>query len=212
MELKSLPKSLHDITLEQWVNWNIQYGKDLAVKAKAEKTADETMLYWDEFYSKYYSFYANTPLEDVLAVLVDSPDLYTGIIKEAALTQAVLYREMQALKNLDLVNTEFDYLGFKWKIQSPVNVVNPKELTVEEFEQSQHTALIFADLQDGVTSAIYELCSAYIVSTEGDKLTSDIIKPLPLYIALCVKRYVEETINLYTALANDREHNTTQPV
>lgn len=210
MEVVQLPRSLHDITLEQWVKWNILYGKDLMAKAKeCDDDSDKMLLFEIEFALKHYAHHSNTPTIDIDAMLVNDKEAVVEIVKEASLSQAMMFREMCDISNVDFKNAEFGFDGRKWHIVPPVNILAGKELTVAEFDKCQDIALIMSDFQDGNYLAIYELCEQYLQTVEGDIPASGSLKLLPLYIALCVKAYIIQTINLLNQLSHDRAAVTT---
>lgn len=209
MEIKQLPKTLHDITLEEWIRWQDMYGRDLLKRAKKKKSEDEALLFDTEFYLKHYAYYSNTLLAEVEAACYGEDTQVVEVVKESALSQAMLFREMVDLQLVDLVNTEFSFDGYIWRIKPPFVIDTTKELTIEQFERSQDIALIFSDLQDGKFEALLDLCAEYLQTINKDIPTIDYMKSLPLSIALCVKKYVEDTINLYKTLTHAvREPNT----
>ena len=204
MELKQLPQSLSDITLEKWVGWHEEYGAGLLAKTKGQMSDDELLLFEVDFHSKNYAYYTDTELEEVIAAKADIIE----IVKASAIFQAQLFSEMQIIGHKDLVNAEFDFVGWKWKIQSPVSVANQSEVTIKEFDVIQEVSLLLVNLQEGELQSLYKLCELYLhpISGKGELLPLERqMKTLPLSIALCVKKYVEDTINLYHALVNDRK-------
>lgn len=208
MEIKQLPKKLQDITLEKWVGWHTAYGNALVGKAASihSEDSDAMLLFETEFSLKHYAWYSDTPLAEVEAAAYrDVDSCVIEIVKEASISQASLFRDMVNLGMINLVESEFVFDNKVCRIVPPLNVTDYKALTIPEFERSQDVALVLSDLQDGKYEALYELCTLYLQSDKKYIPTIDYAKSLPLSIALCVKRYVEETIYLYNSLANDRE-------
>lgn len=206
MEIKQLPKRLQDITLEKWVGWHTAYGDALLKKAELVSGDDAMLLFETEFAIKHYAWYSDTSLVDVEAAAYREVDsCVVEIVKEASLSQASLFRDMLNMGQLNLVESEFVFDKKVWRIVPPLNIADYKSLTIPEFERSQDVALVLSDLQDGKYEALYELCTLYLQSDKKYIPTIDYAKSLPLSIALCVKRYVEETIYLYNSLTNDRE-------
>lgn len=206
MQIVQLPKSLNDVTLEQWVNWNNIYGKDLMAKARAaEGDEDKMLLFETEFALKHYAHYSNTPTVDIDELLVSDKDAVVEIIKEASLSQAMMFREMCDIPNIDFKNIEFDFYGYKWRIVPPVHIEANTKLTVEQFEKCQDISLILSRLQDAEVEALYELCIEYLQTVAGKHMTTVLISgDVPLYVALCVKAYTIQTINLLNQLSHDR--------
>lgn len=210
MEILELPKSLKDITLQKWVEWNMTYGTNLLNRAKkvySDKSSDEVKLLFEaEFMIKHYAWYSNTDLSIVEAACYNDIDSQiVEITKESTLSQAMLFREMCEIGSLDLLNTQFKWEDKQWIIVPPLKVADTNTITLAEFERSQDIAMIFSDLQDGDFSALYELCRAYLQTIDGVIIADvEAIKLVPLSIALAVKKYVEDTINLFKALTRDR--------
>ena len=214
MTVKELPKRLADVTLEQYVVWNDTFGKELLAKARTIDMSDpdKTMLFEADFMFKHYAHYSGTSLADIEAAVYDGhfPGLAADISKESAMSQAMLFREMCDLGSIDFVMHTFEFDNRVWIIKPPIAVALDKKLSVADFEACQKLALTLSDLQDGKFEALYGLCEEYLETTEGDKITSETLtKTLPLSIALAVKRYMSDTINLYSALVRDDPTATT---
>ncbi len=209
-EIKELPKSLDSLTLQQWVEWDKTYGKELGNKFKDAESLDDEhyMLLQYDLYKKYYCFYTNTQLSDMEILLKEKPNFIVEIMKISSESQMLIFREMSELQYFDEINNEFTFENKTWIIAPPFAVKNPESLTIQEFEQSQDIALIFSDLQDGDTNALYELCGAYLRPKQGGESFAtmpkdfkvNLMKTLPLRIGLCVKKYIEETISVYSLL------------
>lgn len=208
MGIVNLPKSLNDITLEQWVAWHNIYGKDLQAKLPADTNDEDAMiLYETEFALKHYAHYSGTPTIDIDAVLVSDPGFVVELVKESSLSQAMLFREMCDIQNTDFKKAVFIFDGRQWHIVPPVYPTAGHKLSVGEFEKCQDIALTLSGLQDGRYEAMYELCAQYLQTLEGLYMTHDqlnIIGSLSLHAALSVKSYISQTINLFNHLARDR--------
>lgn len=202
MELIELPKSLNSINLKQYVEWNVLYGNDLLNKTKKQLSDGEMILFEVELLTKHYCYYSNTPLKTIEELIFSKNEFINEILKESSISQAIIFREMCDLKNIDLLNSEFEFNKQIWKIKPPFYINNQKDITLEQFELIQDIALIFSDLEDGNTKAFYELCALYLHAEDATNDHSkdykvELMKTLPLRIALCVKKYIEETISLY---------------
>lgn len=209
MEILKLPTSLRQITLEQWVQWDEVYGKKLAKKAMSipVEHEDELMLFNYELNLKYYCHYTNTSLEELNYFLDGKPEFKIEVIKVVCESQMMIFREMCELKE-NSIPEQFSFNDSKWSIVPPVKVQKPEYLTIKEFDLSQAIALIFSELQGGNSQALYELCAAYLrpngfpfAGTKKQEI--ELMKSLPLHIALCVKRYVEETFVVYSMIGRD---------
>lgn len=211
MELKGLPTKLNEITLEKWIGWESTYGRYMKRDAPKKMTHDEQLLFNSDFYTKHYAWYSDSDYEEIKATLATDPDFYIEVMKVSAESLILLFGEMKFIDNVDLVNAVFEFNGNAWQIKPPVEVIDSAKLTVAEFEISQDVALIMSDLQDGKDEALIELCSMYLheILPPDVKVVHSDFRLLPLGIALCVKKYVQDTINLYKSLTYDRESAST---
>lgn len=205
MVVATLPKSLNDVTLAQWVAWNTIYGKALSDKLLESQTdPDKMLLFETEFALKHYAHYSNTPVIDIDDMLANDPATVVEIVKEAGLSQAMMFREMCDIPNTDFKAAVFTFDGREWHIVPPVHIDADTKLSVADFERCQDIALILSDLQDGKFEAMYEMCAEYLRPVNGPIGPEISMTELPLYIALCVKSYVSQTINLFNQLSHDR--------
>lgn len=93
----------------------------------------------------------------------------------------------------------FELFGSNYSIKSPLPETD--KLNEEQFKVVQEISLVFADLLDGNNGAMYELCAVYL-QKEGEgynvsKEKIELMKDLPLDIAMCVKKFVEDSIKFY---------------
>lgn len=198
--MKQPPHSLSDITLSQWVDFQNLYGEKLDNRLieinnlQGEQKRNAYLLHQFDSYCQKYSFYTGTPLEDIMRM--ESEDVLP-IIKMQGESE-IAYKKEQAL--LDY-RAKIQWKGAIWKIQP----IFPKtaQMTAAQFEMSQDIALIISDLQDGKHEALYALCASYLRKIaepySEDLMNSRIslMKELPLSISLCVKMYMEWSINEY---------------
>lgn len=200
MELKVLPQHLSEITLEQYVGWNETYGNALLQAANKLKTDDDKLLFQTEFYSKHYAWYYATSYEEVYAALNNGTDFYIEMLKVSAESLMSISRELTELQEVDVINALFGWQDIFWKIKPPVDITDETKVTLGQFDKVQDVALLLSDIQDGDTTALYELCELYLVPAEGQvKVPVDMHK-LPLNIAKCVQKYLQDTVNLYKLL------------
>lgn len=193
--MKQPPKSLADITLSQWVEFQNKYGKDLDKRlrearnmSESDKKREELQQIECDILVKNYCHYTNSPLN-----IVDTLGLYEVIKVQGIASKAWKHEEIQ----LDYRNI-FSWRDEMWDI-SPVYPATDK-LTKEHYDIVTEIALIFSDLQDGKHEALYDLCAAYLRKI-GEPFTIALIEQrradmmqLPLSISLCVKKYIEDSI------------------
>lgn len=194
--MKQPPRSLADITLSQWVEFQNAYGKDLDKRSKDvlamadsdKKTEAKHQLECD-ILVKTYCYYTDTQLKTV-----ENIGLYEVIKMQGAASIEWKKEEIQ----LDYRNI-FTWNNEMWDI-SPVYPASDK-LSKQHFEIVTEIALIFSDLQDGKHEALYDLCAAYLrkvnepFTIELIEQRRDMMKGLPLSVSLCVKKYIEDSID-----------------
>lgn len=211
-----LPFSLSEITLDKYISWNELYGKKMdnllkSIVENENKKQDDVIDFTNEFIlhefdylTKYYSFHTNNNLESINSLLSNQDETILDILKESAISHSCISREINDISS-ECVNLmqEFEFNNRKDYIIQPLfNQVDFEfGLTVEQFELGQNLALIFSDLQDGNTIALYELCAAYfrpkgVVYRGRNEMQIELMKSLPLHIALRVKKYISETLNI----------------
>lgn len=178
------PTKLKDITLGRWVDYYNRHGHPVP-------TGDDTADYVYDLVNRW-CYYTGKPQP----TQEELPD----VLREQAYADTVLNKEKDELN----YNDTFLWKDAVWKI-APV-VTYTGKMSREDFEVSQDIALIFSDLQDGKEEALFNLCAAYM-RKEGEPYHSDLVddrnervelmKELPLHMALCVKAYVEYYIDVY---------------
>lgn len=194
--MKQTPHNLSEITLYQWVGYQNKYGQALddrlaeisAMKSGPDRL-DAILLHDVDLYTQNYAYWTETPLDEVVALGISE------VIKLQC--DAFIQHKRQALK-LNYFEV-FDFAGDKWKVQPIYR--NTGNLTKAEYDMSVDVALIFSDLQDGKHEAMYDLCAMYLRKLE-EPYHSDLIeqrrelmKSLPLNIALTVRKFVIEAID-----------------
>ena len=214
--MTKMPIHLSEITLQQAVDFYNQYGRALDVRYRAiqqmeegsQQRTDEYLLYDYESATQHYSFYTGTPLDEVL--MLDAPE----VVIEA--NTAMIHWSMEMPTQVE--HGGYDWEDYTWQI-API-LTKTKNLSHAEFEMVQDLALIFSDLQDGKIEALTHLCAAYLRKriqpnpvvnnldtiepyhtglTEAGSDRVKLMSRLPLSIALVVKLYIEQSINLYNA-------------
>lgn len=206
-----MPQHLSEITLEQVVDFYNLYGRELDRRYKAildmpedsDERADAYMLYSYDSAMQHYSFYTGEALDEL--IMLDDAD------KLVEANKAMCQWEIETPRIF--TDEVFEFAGWHWRIVPPVTV--GKELTYAEFETVTDIALIFSDLQDGRIEALYELCAGYLRKLDADghpepsEATYDevaerveLMKQLPVNIALTVKLFVEQSIAIYNAGRN----------
>lgn len=219
MEIKTLPLHLSEITLEQYIGWNNTYGQELLKKSKRLDTEDAKLLFQDEFYTKHYAWFSSTPWEEVRDLMPDNIDTFIDVLKMSAESLMCIQRELIDIQEIDVVNSLWGWNDYFWKIQPPVVVEDESKVTLAEFEKVQDVALILSDLQDGRIEALLELCATYLVLAVGDKPVIELdytgkcemMKQLPLNIAKCVQKYIQDTVNLYKLLKDAANNLSATP-
>lgn len=197
----SIPDHLKDISLSQWIGFYNQYGRELDKRyayiqgmPEGPDRADAYLLYEVDLAIQHYSYYSGVPLLEVMEM---SP-------------MDVVVQMNTILIHLKMEESELDYhvlfdFNNEWYRIQPVIEVSDK-LTNEQFEKTQSVALIYSDLQDGKQEALYNLCAAFLRKENepfSDSLVDDagerveLMKSLPLNIALCVEKYIQDTITVY---------------
>lgn len=125
---------------------------------------------------------------------IEFKNLNEGEVNKIIINQA----ESDLLENDRLAKIEYNpnedlvFLDDIWNIVPP---------TIEEgikgLDTIQEIALILADLQDGKPEALADLCCAYVVRLRGgEKLTGELVKDIPLWVAFKVKKMLETSVEL----------------
>lgn len=210
MEVKKLPLHLSEITLGKFIGWNNTYGQQLLKDSARLKTEDDKMLFQDEFYTKHYAWFSDTPYEAIYDLVKVDVDAYVEVLKVSAESLMSMQRELIDLQEVDVINGLWGWNDVYWKIKPPVVIEDETKVTLAQFDKVQDVALILSDLQDGRMEALAELCEMYLVMADGQTLDPmhepfDMMQ-LPLSIAKCVQKYMQDTVNLYKLMqraAND---------
>lgn len=202
------PMTLGAITLEQHIAYLNQYGDALQKQFEAlqqlqrnsEKRAAAYRAFSVDESVYNYCHYTGTAVADI------NEDNLIEVMTLQGQSFIALKQEQVSL-DIDAV---FDFAGDKWLIQ-PL-FISTGNLTRQQFDMSQDVALIFSDLQDGKHEALYNLCAAYLRKL-GEQYHEDLVHDnnervqlmhtLPLNIVLCVKQYVENSINLFLKLKGE---------
>lgn len=186
--MKPLPQ-LKDITLEQWVNFYLLYGKELDRRYNAilsmpdcEEKTDLYMLYEVESAQQTYSYYTDTPLAD--AEVMD--------VKELLITcSAAFVQWNQSVYDAVIkVYMGIEWNGELWQVQ-PIGKETDKT-SFAEFEHTQTVSLLFADMEEGKVDQIYTLFAMFF-RKEGESFTEvtpervELMKSLPLDIGYAIK-------------------------
>lgn len=194
------PTKLSEITLRKWVEFYHQYGREhetrwneIEAMPDGQEKADARMLLDIDQALQTYSFYSGVPVEEL-----------SDKVKEVYIEQGTAFISLKQEESALTYSGVYEWRGEKWAIQ-PLYTGTGK-MTYAQFQISQDLALILSDFQDGKIEAIYYLCAAYFRKV-GEAYTSDfgslgneravLMEQLPLNYAMRVKKYTEDSINIY---------------
>ena len=180
--INNLPKSLSEINLQKWIDWDIKPKK-------------YSLDYFENEYNYYlnrYCFFSNLSIEDLD---LENEELIKDIIKETSINQLNLLSELN-----DLSYSLYEEIFFGKQVLVIKKINFGDVVGLKTFEETNRLALILADFQDGNSMTLLELCMSYLVDKTGQKILSfESAKRLPLSIAMKVKKYIEDTIIIYNS-------------
>lgn len=216
MELKPLPSGMKDIVLEQFVEFNNKYKRIKDIHDLEDSNEDKRFISEVDYLKEMYCHYARI---DSSSIDESNTELLIEVIKAASVLEMEMYREICEINACNVLELEFQFINRTWVIQSPITIDKPQSINVEQFDLAQSFALILTDFHEGKGEALYDLCALYFrpKGSEFEGLKKEVVslmKCLPLHMAFCVKKYVEDTLQVYglllkqTKIGNDDNQST----
>ena len=171
---------LCDISLSQYVEFLNKYGTELG------KITDEYVgLITDAFI--YYSYFTGIqkPEKECEDYLINALNWYNGFIYNPKI-------ETYLVDAYNIFDSSFSI--------QPI-IKDSEKLSKKDWDIINQVSMIYAEYLDGNNEALYLLCAAYLRQiNEPFNITDagiDLMKRLPLDIALCVLTYILESLNSY---------------
>lgn len=198
--------SLMEITLQQRLDWDIQYGgyfkKQLEDILKIEDELAKEIDYYAytiELAVKTISFFNDIPLD-----VVENCDL--NQVLALYHTSIYLMSEDTDFHNKEIADvTHVQWNGQDWEIQPPF-LNNTSEMTAGEFIQAKQIISNVYEIGQQKWQALLPLCCIYLrkkgesysdalISEEGERMK--LMRELPLQHALSVAFFLSDSMNLF---------------
>ena len=223
----TLPASLMDVTLQQRIDFDKQYGKDLRSKLKAIAEAKDSIPremdfteYTLDLACKTLSFFGDIPLDviqntNILEVL----EVYHRVMR--AMTDETNFQD----PDFKLVQ-EFVWMGEEWVIQPP-ELKNDSKMTFGEFIDSKQIVQDLYQLGEQKWESLLGLSSIYfrkkgeaysesLSNVEGKRY--QLLKTLPLEYALHVGFFLSASLvsyqmaSLFSGLRKPSQEKESKPI
>lgn len=199
----NLPASLMDITLQQRIDFDKQYGKDIREKLKAITEAKESITremdfteYTLDLACKTLSFFGKIPLDIIQNTnITEVLEVYHRVMR--AMTDEVNFND----PDFQLV-TVFHWMNEEWVIHPPV-LKNNSQMTYGEFIDSKQIVQDLYELGEQKWEALLALSSIYFRKKNeaySESLSNveepryNLLKSLPLEYALHVGFFLSASL------------------
>jgi hypothetical protein len=202
-KIYTFPVSLSDIKLRQRIEFDALYGKEIVEKHKSIFDKDgkptdptEAVLFQLEVACKNFSFFSGIDLDDVFKIPIGQVmDVYH-----------VCFEGIQKQENELKFSQKHYWNNEVWKIEAP-EINYESKITFNEFVTSKQIVKTMNEMGHGQWEVLPSLCAIFLRKEgelfdekflSGQTNRTELMKDLPLDIALCVAFFLASSMNSYS--------------